>query len=121
MFRFRKFAPLSNFPFVCSSVRPYFVCFVLFLCLRRYMLQAVHTPGHSRGSITLLYSNNSKNDVDDVNNVSSSGGGSNSKINDKHDRTSSPEEDSGEDEGIAFTGDHLALSGHTGALTGFPR
>lgn len=24
------------------------------------------------------------------------------------------------DEGIAFTGDHLAFSGRTGALTGFP-
>lgn len=48
-----------------------------------YRHQAVHTPGHSMGSITLLYS--------------------------------------GGEEGVAFTGDHLALSGRTGALTGFPR
>eukprot|EP00903_Cladosiphon_okamuranus_P006661 g6503.t1 len=56
-------------------------------------LRAVHTPGHTRGCITLLYANKR-----------SAQGGS-----------------SGEDEGVAFTGDHLALSGRTGALTGFPR
>lgn len=28
---------------------------------------------------------------------------------------------SGGDEGVIFTGDHLAVSGRTGALTGFPR
>ncbi|CAM9258564.1 unnamed protein product, partial [Hapterophycus canaliculatus] len=63
-------------------------------------LRAIHTPGHSRGSITLLYDNN---------------GGSNSG------RSATQEEVAGQDEGIAFTGDHLALSGRTGALTGFPR
>ncbi|CAN0537624.1 unnamed protein product [Ectocarpus sp. 12 AP-2014] len=61
-------------------------------------LRALHTPGHSRGSITLLYDGNNKSAH------SAQEGG-----------------DSAQAEGIAFTGDHLALSGRTGALTGFPR
>ncbi|CAN0447186.1 unnamed protein product [Scytosiphon promiscuus] len=63
-------------------------------------LKAIHTPGHSRGSITLLYDNN---------------GGINNG------RSAAQDGPSMHDEGIAFTGDHLALSGRTGALTGFPR
>lgn len=54
-------------------------------------LRVLHTPGHSLGSITLLFN-----------------------------PSSTPEGSFGEDEGIAFTGDHLAMSGRTGALTGFP-
>ncbi|CAM9465612.1 unnamed protein product [Ectocarpus sp. 6 AP-2014] len=61
-------------------------------------LRALHTPGHSRGSITLLYDGNNKSA-----HSAAEGGGS------------------AQAEGIAFTGDHLALSGRTGALTGFPR
>ncbi|CAM9258685.1 unnamed protein product [Scytosiphon promiscuus] len=63
-------------------------------------LKAIHTPGHSRGSITLLYDNN---------------GGINNG------RSAAEDGLSIHSEGIAFTGDHLALSGRTGALTGFPR
>lgn len=74
--------PARRFCFLCSSFR-----------LSTHPHQAVHTPGHSRGSITLLYAN----------------------------KPSAPGGSFGEDEGIAFTGDHLALSGRTGALTGFPR
>ncbi|CAM9275954.1 unnamed protein product [Pylaiella littoralis] len=78
-------------------------------------LRAVHTPGHSRGSITLLYSN-SRNK-----NASNSSNSSNSSSSGNDDKPAAPDEGSGDDEGIAFTGDHLALSGYTGALTGFPR
>eukprot|EP00904_Undaria_pinnatifida_P012486 jgi/Undpi1/8368/HiC_scaffold_25.g10836.m1 len=54
-------------------------------------LRVLHTPGHSLGSITLLF------------NPPLSKAGSSTEV-----------------EGIAFTGDHLAMSGRTGALTGFP-
>lgn len=73
-----------------------FVSFLFFLfqfSFARIFIKVLHTPGHSRGSITLLYRTSS----------------------------SAMEGSPRDDEGIAFTGDHLALSGHTGALTGFPR
>ncbi|CAM9758179.1 unnamed protein product [Ascophyllum nodosum] len=55
-------------------------------------LRVLHTPGHSMGSITLLY------------------------------RPSSSGNDGTEWDGaVAFTGDHVGLSGRTGALTGFSR
>lgn len=63
---------------------------VLF-CFSRPGRQVLHTPGHSLGSITLLF------------NPPLSKAGSSTEV-----------------EGIAFTGDHLAMSGRTGALTGFP-
>lgn len=82
----------------CAFVRPPPAArlIVRFCCDTSY--QVVHTPGHSLGSITLLYSSNNANG-----------------------KPSAPGRLSGEDEGVAFTGDHLGLSGRTGALTGFPR